>query len=129
MYPLVGRLDRNRRTLGLVRISIHAPLAGCDGKRGRFGRHGGHFNPRPPCGVRPASRRVASQGRHFNPRTPCGVRPLAQFRIVHQLPISIHAPLAGCDRADGMRQGHRRDFNPRTPCGVRQYMYVLEIAR
>ena len=33
MYPLVGRLDRNRRTLGLVRISTHAPLAGCDTRR------------------------------------------------------------------------------------------------
>ena len=33
--------------------------------------------------------------------------------------ISIHAPLAGCDRY-AEPQGHcPRDFNPRTPCGVR----------
>ena len=53
MYPLVGRLDRNRRTLDLVRISIHAPLAGCDAiHAGSFYGTRVHFNPRTPCGVR-----------------------------------------------------------------------------
>ena len=35
--------------------------------------------------------------------------------------ISIHAPLAGCDRRRRACVGQRRDFNPRTPCGVRLY--------
>ena len=77
MYPLVGRLDRNRRTLGLVRISIHAPLAGCDAGRGRFCR----------------------RREDFNPRTPCGVRQFCQCRQRVYVSISIHAPLAGCDTA------------------------------
>ena len=33
--------------------------------------------------------------------------------------ISIHAPLAGCDRTARFPSALRRDFNPRTPCGVR----------
>ena len=42
----------------------------------------------------------------------------------HGMPISIHAPRAGCDcgaAADGLR---RADFNPRTPCGVRRFTPV-----
>ena len=34
-----------------------------------------HFNPRSPCGERPASCRcMRSQVLHFNPRSPCGER-------------------------------------------------------
>ena len=38
--------------------------------------------------------------------------------------ISIHAPLAGCDRSfidPGKPPGN---FNPRTPCGVRRYRFL-----
>ena len=55
------------------------------------------FNPRTPCGVRPRGTAEKSGLRYFNPRTPCGVRLRhAGRRIGCQ--ISIHAPLAGCDR-------------------------------
>ena len=41
--------------------------------------------------------------------------------------ISIHAPLAGCDRpGKGTDRSAQTDFNPRTPCGVR--LGVLDIA-
>ena len=110
----------------------------------RFLRPGTHFNPRTPCGVR---RLVAYRNRpthNFNPRTPCGVRlcrswylaTSTQFQSTHPLRgatkgeifvvihfhiISIHAPLAGCDRRTSARgPAHRPYFNPRTPCGVRR---------
>ena len=79
-------------------ISIHAPLAGCDSPlrsplTGRL-----YFNPRTPCGVRlDASIAYAVQFLNFNPRTPCGVRLVFVIIEYCQLPISIHAPLAGCD--------------------------------
>ena len=112
---------------------------------------------------------------NFNPRTPCGVRlyddvyfpvfktfqsthPLrgATFRTVREglpQPISIHAPLAGCDFQTMMRttklslfqsthplrgatrisllvSSSRPDFNPRTPCGVRlSHAPVTSIAK
>ena len=120
MYPLVGRLDRNRRTLGLVRISIHAPLAGCDsvaraaasvadisihaplagcdGKRGRFGRHGGHFNPRTPCGVRPRGIGGLKAKRCISIHAPlAGCDTIRRYHSFYVRRISIHAPLAGCD--------------------------------
>ena len=37
--------------------------------------------------------------------------------------ISIHAPLAGCDLPGVVARGRSRDFNPRTPCGVRLSVY------
>ena len=117
-----------------------------------------------PCGVRLGEGVCAKVFGHFNPRTPCGVRlhcddtlptgdpfqsthPLrgatkAVNLAVYVVVISIHAPLAGCDRRGGVfysfplaisihaplagcdvrwRQDARAgtDFNPRTPCGVR----------
>ncbi len=35
--------------------------------------------------------------RNFNPRTPCGVRPAEMQAVYDYLHISIHAPRAGCD--------------------------------
>ena len=89
-------------------------------------------------------------GLDFNPRTPCGVRPARPTRDTHTAAISIHAPLAGCDfvRAyvsprreisihaplagcDPRRkpwQSRARHFNPRTPCGVRRAIIILHSA-
>ena len=100
------------------------------------------FNPRTPCGVR-HSHHLLHTGvwPNFNPRTPCGVRHLTDdkhgqpviFQSTHPLrgattrlpkellvyPISIHAPLAGCDPEPEHIGKPLVYFNPRTPCGVR----------
>ena len=72
--------------------------------------------------MRPASLRTATLGAdNFNPRTPCGVRPAVSrygFREHHT--ISIHAPRAGCDLSQPSSCQPNSDFNPRTPCGVRR---------
>ena len=41
--------------------------------------------------------------------------------------ISIHAPLAGCDRRKDTRYRGCGDFNPRTPCGVRPEILIPEV--
>ena len=101
-----------------------------------------HFNPRTPCGVRPARSSGSGCWRNFNPRTPCGVRrrrfprirKRCRFQSTHPLrgatsspdrssrhgSISIHAPLAGCDRFAERDRAGLCHFNPRTPCGVRR---------
>ena len=101
-----------------------------------------HFNPRTPCGVRRSFGAPACPPTYFNPRTPCGVRHDAihrldsslKFQSTHPLrgatglfpekyaafQISIHAPLAGCDKAARHEQKSQPNFNPRTPCGVRR---------
>ena len=58
-----------------MRISIHAPLAGCDEILRNTGTVGHYFNPRTPCGVRRVFVGAVLLGLNFNPRTPCGVRP------------------------------------------------------
>ena len=101
-----------------------------------------YFNPRAPCGARPRNAGGNDCMDDFNPRTPCGVRRWMFGRMAAYLPISIHAPLAGCDErlsnifdqikisihaplagCDSWRlcaQHSDRYFNPRTPCGVRR---------
>ena len=39
--------------------------------------------------------------------------------------ISIHAPLAGCDRGRTLWSGWGTNFNPRTPCGVRLHVVAI----
>ena len=52
-HPLRGATTFCSQAGRDIRISIHAPLAGCD-YTARYGRyHARHFNPRTPCGVRP----------------------------------------------------------------------------
>ena len=102
-----------------------------------------HFNPRTPCGVRHAVRLLRQRQQqfqsthplrgatwayqqnlrslcHFNPRTPCGVRLQNIRNAASATFISIHAPLAGCDRCPCELGGNDYDFNPRPPCGVRR---------
>ena len=123
-------------------ISIHAPLAGRDPFPYSLTVKCGHFNPRAPCGARRRRGvRSARFARNFNPRAPCGARPqrtaravsTAQFQSTRPLrgatqtvrgagqwnAISIHAPLAGRDRAEKSAARGNRDFNPRAPCGAR----------
>ena len=123
-------------------ISIHAPLAGCDPQLLRARPRKRDFNPRTPCGVRPGGVHMPMLNVNFNPRTPCGVRRHCGGKGRAAAEISIHAPLAGCDRAPAVvpnaaeifqsthpLRGATRtfsamtrmdgDFNPRTPCGVR----------
>ena len=80
-----------------LRISIHAPLAGCDKRGGKAAPLLDHFNPRTPGGVRLESNTPGADQTNFNPRTPGGVRRGDGGRRSMKKPISIHAPLAGCD--------------------------------
>ena len=87
------------------RISIHAPLAGCDERRDALRLEYRHFNPRTPCGVRRTAKAVPAKEADFNPRTPCGVRP-----------------------APPLSASEGRHFNPRTPCGVRRSRFRASTA-
>ena len=60
-----------------------------------------------------------TKSKYFNPRTPCGVRPAVDVETMLDSLISIHAPRVGCDFRIKRPRGHAYDFNPRTPCGVR----------
>ena len=55
----------------------------------------------------------------FNPRSPRGERHFLYFVIVADIPISIHAPLAGSDRLLLKQLLTNLYFNPRSPRGER----------
>ena len=105
---------------GHNRISIHAPLTGCDSSSITNCLMSSYFNPRTPYGMRQVidtkdyslSRfqsthplRDATMSKalecltceHFNPRTPYGMRLNAMPPFTMHTSISIHAPLTGCD--------------------------------
>ena len=69
---------------------------------------------------------VPIKATNFNPRTPCGVRLACTYNRFGSVEISIHAPLAGCDKGTAGRWRYHRDFNPRTPCGVR--LHAMDLA-
>ncbi len=100
-------------------VSIHALLAECD--RRRIWPHDVErsFNPRTPCGVRPAFTACTMvtlwfQSTHSLRSATCGVDESTISRWV-----SIHALLAECDLCRDTLPPVAERFNPRTPCGVR----------
>ena len=111
-------MDRSRRP-GKRRISIHAPLAGCDWmdrprvKTDEISIHA------PLAGCDIVKHKIQNLEVNFNPRTPCGVRRGSTDQALQVIEISIHAPLAGCDRPYPALRRCQANFNPRTPCGVR----------
>ena len=124
-------------------ISIHAPRAGCDGRKSGRHERGAHFNPRTPCGVRLNSGSVSRNAALFQSTHPvrgatadqnfCGSR--GRFQSTHpvrgatvsmqstrfpaQIFQSTH-PVRGATSPLISSNRRRCDFNPRTPCGVRQ---------
>ena len=97
-HPVRGATPRRCCNRQCVRISIHAPRAGCDSVRTRCSR----------C------RRISIHA----PRAGCDDEfDFLQFEARH---ISIHAPRAGCDNTAKAGVHFEADFNPRTPCGVRR---------
>ena len=164
--PRVGRDSSRAPCPAPNLISIHAPRVGRDGATylneppsiisihaPRVGRDAAchlapflsirHFNPRAPCGARPATfSTMASRQDDFNPRAPCGAR-LKQhanirFRLSFQSTRPVWGatsasdaerpscefqstrPVWGATNAAESRVHLKANFNPRAPCGARQ---------
>ena len=104
-------------------ISIHAPRVGSDLYQWQRLCLPHDFNPRSPCGERPATTTMSIVRKYFNPRSPCGERRAGGQRGIYAsvfqstlpvwgatLPqepgrhggvISIHAPRVGSDCLEG----------------------------
>ena len=133
-----------------VKISIHAPRAGCDHRSQRPKGRWIYFNPRTPCGVRPSQRTTAGRTQYFNPRTPCGVRlvkrrenavfdyfnprtpcgvrPTMTIIVDSREHISIHAPRAGCDGFDEHSPSKWSKFQSTHPVRGATNFYVFRCA-
>ncbi len=82
----------------IVKLSIHAPLAGRDQAGGRVQRLFTSISIHAPLAGRDAFFVPAASGAlYFNPRAPCGARHRYPDEVAKDFVISIHAPLAGRD--------------------------------
>ena len=131
------------RVLSRHTISIHAPRVGCDvlhaielclisdfNPRTPCGvrpapfrkprRRMLNFNPRTPCGVRPGTGDAVPDHQDFNPRTPCGVRLRSGIPAIASGTFQSTHPVRGATRTQSVRRCCKCNFNPRTPCGVRR---------
>ena len=79
------------------RVSTHAPLAGSDSSARSCRRPASSFNPRSPCGERPASPPLKSRPKKVSTHAPLA----GSDEVLAQMPpphgVSTHAPLAGSD--------------------------------
>ena len=86
------------------------------------------FNPRAPCGARPAF--YAREWGLFAFQSTRPMRGATQhgecFRFFSH--VSIHAPHAGRDPARYILGGHPQCFNPRAPCGARPILPAVGAA-
>ena len=125
-HPSRGATREHLCNFCTIRISIHAPLTGCDlGPPRLHGCHG-HFNPRTPHGVRPARVTGKSSPPYFNPRTPHGVRPFSTTVSSGRIDFNPRTP-HGVRRKPPKKVYPKIHFNPRTPHGVRLLLYLFII--
>ena len=117
--PLAGRDGKDKFSDFQRGISIHAPLAGRDRSFDGRARHRRDFNPRAPRGARqPMANRRNSQNAFQSTRPSRGAT-VAAALVEHGDHISIHAPLAGRDTRLRQFAARVRHFNPRAPRGAR----------
>ena len=105
-------------------ISIHAPLAGCDFDRIVFGRCKNISIHAPLAGCDRQAAAIYQFDLYFNPRTPCGVRQYPPtYPGASRSDFNPRTPcgVRPCDHSGYHNQTY---FNPRTPCGVRRRVLV-----
>ena len=107
-HPLRGATKAEAHTLTIPVISIHAPLAGCDDFEQASLADAGNFNPRTPCGVRPDRVKAATPIKQFQSTHPLRGATCKELDDIADKRISIHAPLAGCDRLCPVDTGNLR---------------------
>ena len=118
-HPLRGATHATIYVTRYPCISIHAPLAGCDwGDNLYESLMDGFQSTHPLRGATPPSI-FAPHLPQFQSTHPLRGATLFLFRRLREYPISIHAPLAGCDAGCVHMPMLNPNFNPRTPCGVR----------
>ncbi len=98
-HPSRGATPPSNRCKHLHRISIHAPLTGCDRRLYSSKTVKCYFNPRTPHGVRLWMKFYRNWDSLFQSTHPSrGATGPSVYAFVKIL-ISIHAPLTGCDPA------------------------------
>ena len=109
------RLEAHTETVDALKISIHAPLAGCDYGNLRLVLAGCYFNPRTPRGVRLQPKSLKAACGLFQSTHPSRGATHRNLSRCSKQCISIHAPLAGCDMQRWRRKIQTQTFQSTHP--------------
>ena len=101
-------------------ISIHGPRVGADRPGQHHAHRRRHFNPRPPCGGRPAAPPGDQRIRVISIHGPRVGADIPLKHVSGRCLISIHGPRVGADQVFSRLELNVDNFNPRPPCGGRQ---------
>ena len=96
-HPMRGATQSRAMAHKSMKISIHAPHAGCDWLDECVFTKTRYFNPRTPCGVRPDTDGFDDVDTLFQSTHPMRGATCCQAYYDDSGKISIHAPHAGCD--------------------------------
>ena len=82
------------------------------------------FNPRSPCGERRFGWGGNRAAVEFQPTLPLRGATNSKMLVLHLVPVSTHAPLAGSDQVEFCITKATEGFNPRSPCGERRVLLL-----
>ena len=109
-----------------LKVSIHAPRVGGDRGLPFAWTRCCCFNPRPPCGGRPARKRTKPAADEFQSTPPVWGATQPVQPALFTIDVSIHAPRVGGDTPTLKAPNGAEGFNPRPPCGGRQARQAAE---
>ena len=95
--PRVGADPPRDQRIRVEPISIHGPRVGADLDHRQLGLVGNDFNPRPPCGGRPAEASSVSSWLEFQSTAPVWGPTQTNAGAARRQDISIHGPRVGAD--------------------------------
>jgi len=104
--------------IGVVSVSIHAPMRGATGKSDHWIARNIGFNPRAHAGRDSAIRSRRSVSRRFNPRAHAGRDRAHAADVGVVICVSIHAPMRGATVMFA-RERMLKQFQSTRPCGAR----------
>ena len=119
-HPLRGATEFRSQVFHGRKISIHAPLAGCDAALNILCRFSFQFQSTHPLrGATTIPTNTSSGGIYFNPRTPCGVRQQNCRNIPGKFAKKLQNFCKAKQRAVLPRVGQREGGCYFRPCAVR----------
>ena len=113
-WHIAARRREFQSTLSLRRATF---------RRGQLDHHR-HFNPRSPCGERPAGQVLTKTADDFNPRSPCGERRHSNHRLRSQNDFNPRSPCGERPKFFARDTTKITNFNPRSPCGERRSLSI-----
>ena len=123
--PVWGATHRTAYSTTCRVVSIHAPRVGRDWGFTKIWYGRWRFNPRAPCGARPAIDHLMTLSMAFQSTRPVWGATYFAPHFVYRSGVSIHAPHAGRDPRAAPITIRAARFNPRAPCGARHLVLGL----